>query len=100
MGAGILIELGYRSEQHSRMQAECAEAVYKVLSSDNLIYGPIDLATLVQWVQERRIQRETWVHWETAKDWVAAGSIDALQPEFDALGEVPEAARAADAALP
>ena len=82
------------------MQAECAEAVYKVLSSDNLIYGPIDLATLVQWVQERRIQRETWVHWETAKDWVAAGSIDALQPEFDALGEVPEAARAADAALP
>src|SRR5689334_13430076 len=78
------------------MQADSAAAVFKVLSSDNLIYGPIDLATLVQWVQERRVQRDTWVHWETAKDWVTAGSISALQTEFDALADVPEAAPAAE----
>ena len=72
------------------MQADSAAAVFKVLSSDNLIYGPIDLATLVQWVRERRVQRDTWVHWETVNNWVAAGSINALQPEFDALAEIPE----------
>jgi CRP-like cAMP-binding protein len=70
------------------MPLTSAAAVFKVLSSDNLIYGPIDLATLVQWVQERRVQRDTWIHSETTKDWVAAGSISALQPEFDALAEV------------
>src|SRR6185295_4849467 len=74
------------------MQVDSAAAVFKLLSSDNLIYGPIDLATLVQWVQERRVQRESWIHWETVNDWVSAGSIDALQPEFDALAELPEAA--------
>ena len=81
------------------MQVDSADAVFKVLSSDNLIYGPIDLATLVQWVQERRVQRDTWVHWETANNWVVAGSISALQPEFDALTGVPEAVPSAEVAL-
>jgi len=82
------------------MEATSADAVFKVLSSDNLIYGPIDLATLVQWVRERRVHRESWIHSETANTWVAAGSIDALQPEFDVLAEVPKAAPSAEAALP
>ena len=78
------------------MQAASAAAVFKVLSSDNLIYGPIDLATLVQWVRERRVQRETWVHLETENNWVAAGAISALQPEFDALAETAETAPPAE----
>ena len=78
------------------MQADTPGAAFKVLSSDNLIYGPIDLATLVQWVQERRVQRETWVFLEAANDWVAAGSIDALKREFEDLGAVPEVALKAE----
>lgn len=81
------------------MQLDSTEAVFKVLSSDNLIYGPIDLATLVQWVQERRVQRESWIHLETANKWVAAGAIDALQSEFDALTEAPEEVPSSTAAL-
>ncbi len=72
------------------MQLDSTEVAFNVLSSDNLIYGPIDLATLVQWVKERRVQRETWVHLETANKWVAAGAMDALRPQFDNLGEAPE----------
>lgn len=82
------------------MQADSADAVFKVLSSDNLIYGPIDLVTLVQWVRERRVQRDSWILVETANDWGAAGSISALQPEFDALAEVAEAAPAAEVNSP
>jgi CRP-like cAMP-binding protein len=81
------------------MQMDSGDAVFKVLSSDNLIYGPIDLATLIQWVRERRVHRESWVHWETTNDWVTAGSISGLQPEFDALGAVAEAAPSAQGAL-
>ena len=82
------------------MQVDPTGAVLKVLSSDNLLYGPIDLATLVQWVRERRVQRESWVHLETADKWVAAGAMDALQPEFDALTAAPESAQSAAADSP
>lgn len=78
------------------MSPDSEGCVYKVLSTDNLIYGPIDLATLVQWVRERRVQRESWIHWESANDWVAAGSLEALQPEFESLADntQPESAQA------
>jgi CRP-like cAMP-binding protein len=82
------------------MQVDSSSAVFKVLSSDNLIYGPIDLPTLVQWVQERRVQRETWVLLEASNDWIAAGSINALQPEFDAMAASVEAAPSAEANSP
>jgi CRP-like cAMP-binding protein len=82
------------------MQETSSDAVFKVLSSDNLIYGPIDLATLVQWVRERRVQRGSWVHLETSNTWVAAESINGLQPEFDALAGTPGAAPATDVASP
>jgi hypothetical protein len=56
-----------------------------VLSSDNLIYGPIDTATLHQWVRERRLERDTWVLLVPENQWVAAGSLDFLSPEFSLL---------------
>lgn len=82
------------------MHKDSAGAVFKVLSTDSLIYGPIDLATLVQWIRERRVQRDTWVLWETTNAWVAAGSIDAVRPEFDAVGEVPKASPTAELSQP
>lgn len=82
------------------MQIDSANAVFKVLSSDNLIYGPIDLATLIEWVHERRVLRETWVYLETEKDWVAAGAMDALKAEFDDLKLISEVVLTGDEALP
>jgi SulP family sulfate permease len=64
---------------------DTSNRVFRVLSSDNLIYGPIDAATLVQWVKERRVQRETWILLESQNDWVAAGTLDFLAPEFASL---------------
>jgi len=67
------------------MQIDSNAELFKVLSSDKHLYGPIDIDTLLQWVRERRIQRETWIHSETANNWFAAGSLDTLQSAFDAL---------------
>jgi len=82
------------------MQSNPADTAFKVLSSDNLIYGPIDLPTLIQWVQERRVLRETWVFLEAANNWVAAGSIDALKPEFDDLKSISHVVLTGEEALP
>ncbi len=81
------------------MQMDSTDPVFKVLSTDNLIYGPIDLVTLVQWVRERRVQCETWIHSATANDWFAAGSMEALQPEFAALNDAADTTQAAVAPL-
>ncbi|HMJ65969.1 MAG TPA: cyclic nucleotide-binding domain-containing protein [Candidatus Binatia bacterium] len=35
---------------------------YKVWAIDNMVYGPIDLTTLIGWVQEGRVVPDTWVH--------------------------------------
>ena len=74
--------------------------VFSVLSSDNLIYGPIDAATLLQWVRERRIQRDTWVLLTPENQWVAAGTLEVLLPEFDLLESrlEPEPVNPSDAA--
>jgi CRP-like cAMP-binding protein len=83
------------------MQEESNVELFKVLSSDKRLYGPIDLETLIQWVRERRVQRETWIHSETANHWFAAGSLDNLQTEFDdlttAAEETPNSSPALDA---
>ncbi len=79
------------------MLPDSTDAVFKVLSSDNLIYGPVNLATLVQWARERRVQRETWVFSETSNSWVAAESIDGVRQVFDAPIEASRAAEASSA---
>ena len=68
---------------------DVSSKVFQVLSSDNLIYGPIDAGTLLQWVKERRLQRDTWVLVEN--EWMAAGSLDFLVSAFDVLDYAREA---------
>ena len=55
---------------------------YKVLASDNVVYGPIDMPTLIQWAEDRRIQPETWIMKLMEDTWVPAGLISDLRPYF------------------
>jgi CRP-like cAMP-binding protein len=79
------------------MAPDTSDPVFKVWSSDDLIYGPVDLATLVQWVQERRVLRDTWVHSQAANDWVAAGDMEELRSHFEAQDSQPQVDEAATA---
>jgi len=60
------------------MAPDSSDAVFKVWSSDDLIYGPVDLPTIIQWLQERRILSDTWIHSESANDWVPAGQMEEI----------------------
>src|SRR5258708_2915596 len=57
---------------------------YKVWAFDNQVYGPIALPVLKQWVDEGRVDRDTWVYLESQKEWRTAKKIDAIQDHFQA----------------
>ena len=64
------------------MKSEPSQDHYRVWATDNLIYGPIDLGTLVQWVQENRVLPETWLHSQRENVWRLAREMTALRRLF------------------
>lgn len=47
-----------------------------------MMYGPIGMATLTQWVQEGRVLPDTWVHTEAANCWDRAKDFPVLREYF------------------
>jgi hypothetical protein len=68
----------------SAMQTECVQEVesYKIWAVDNMVYGPIELQTLVEWVQEGRVTPQTWVHTASRNCWVRAKDFPSLREHF------------------
>jgi hypothetical protein len=52
---------------------------YRFWGTDNVVYGPVDLATLVNWVQEGRIAADTWVHRQDNDKWLKAEELAELK---------------------
>lgn len=80
------------------MNSPAADDTYHVWATDNLIYGPIDWPTLIQWVMEKRVLKETWVFSSADGDWHEAGALEALQEPLltakdIALNETPPSKR-------
>lgn len=66
------------------MSARTGATTYRVLGSDNLVYGPIDLQTLIQWTADERIVPETWIM-KVPDAWIPAAYISDLKPYFDGI---------------
>src|SRR5882762_3120094 len=49
---------------------------------DNIVYGPVDLPTLVNWVQEERVAADTWIHLQDKDTWQRASQVSELQMFF------------------
>ena len=75
------------------MLADNEEVHYKVWASDNVVYGPVLLETLLEWVADGRVLADTWVFSQEVNSWKPAKS---LSPLGDALAEY----HATHAALP
>lgn len=56
--------------------------LYKVWAADNLVYGPVDLSTLTQWVEDQRVLGGTWLHTERENAWRQAKDIPELYQYF------------------
>jgi len=62
-------------------QAE-GEFGYKIWAVDDVVYGPIEMPTLVEWVKEERVIDETWI-FDLQKDkWEKAGEMPELRSIF------------------
>ncbi len=71
------------------MELERAENAYKIWASDDMVYGPVDLPTLIQWAQDHRVLPHTWIHLQAANTWRQAKDLEPLRPF---LSEGPETA--------
>lgn len=56
---------------------------FKVWGLDDVVYGPVELPTLVSWVKDERIHGETWVYNEARDSWRKAKELPELQLFFE-----------------
>jgi CRP-like cAMP-binding protein len=66
------------------MAQEETEAGFRIWAVDNVVYGPVELPTLVGWVKEKRVTGETWVFSEKDDCWRKAKSVPELLMFFSA----------------
>jgi hypothetical protein len=56
---------------------------FRIWAVDNVVYGPVDLATLIAWAKDERVNADTWVFVESEPGWRHAGEVSALASAVD-----------------
>jgi CRP/FNR family transcriptional regulator, cyclic AMP receptor protein len=69
--------------QKERMDTIEAEPAYQIWGPDGVIYGPVDLPTLTNWIKEERVVGGTWVYGEARDAWQRAGDLAELRDFFE-----------------
>jgi hypothetical protein len=64
------------------MDPDFANDSFMVWASDHLVYGPVDLETLIEWAKDARVLPATWVLAKNQNRWTSAGSIGPLRAFF------------------
>ena len=55
---------------------------FKVWDEDDTAYGPVDAATLIQWIQDDRVLPETYVQSQSDLCWRRAVDVETLREKF------------------
>ena len=64
--------------------ASKAESIgFKVWGPDNVVYGPVELPELVNWVQGKRVTADTWIFSEANDCWSKAALLSELRMFFN-----------------
>jgi len=66
------------------MDSDQTDPGYKIWGVDGVIYGPVELPTLVSWIKDERVTASTWIYREDNDSWQKAGQISELQMFFRA----------------
>jgi hypothetical protein len=64
------------------MQPNNEAPAYSIWGVDKIIYGPVDLPILVNWVQEERVTAKSWIHREDTDAWQKAERLPELKMFF------------------
>jgi len=68
------------------MATSASGAEYFVWGTDKTAYGPVDLPTLVSWVEAKRVTAETWIFFGQGGAWAKAAEIRELTALFPQRG--------------
>jgi len=60
---------------------------FKVWAGDENLYGPVDMATLVQWIQDDRVFPETLVQPQSDLRWRTAANVETLRDKLPAAAD-------------
>lgn len=55
---------------------------YKIWAVDGIVYGPVELPTLIAWIKDERVVADTWIFVEHQDSWKKAAAITELQMFF------------------
>jgi hypothetical protein len=83
--AGAVESAAEPAQQASGETAEVAVMTgpgFKIWAVDDVVYGPVDLDTLVSWVKDERVLANTWVFSEKTDNWHKAGQVPELKSMF------------------
>ena len=69
------------------MAASASPTEYFVWSPDKVAHGPINLATLLAWADERRITADTWIFFGDGGAWKIAAELPELRGRFTGSGD-------------
>lgn len=64
------------------MQTTEAASGYKIWAVDGVVYGPVDRATLIHWIQDDRVLADTWIFVEGRDAWTKAAQLEELAAAF------------------
>lgn len=60
-----------------------AEGSFRVFGLDRQVYGPVSVGMLLDWVKDGRVQRDTWIHADSADSWCRAEELPELRALFE-----------------
>jgi CRP-like cAMP-binding protein len=55
---------------------------YHIWAADNVVYGPVELPTLVAWIKDERVLADTWIFDAQNDRWLKAAQLPELQLFF------------------
>jgi len=82
------------------MGNDTAASGYKIWGVDDVVYGPVDLVHLVEWISEERVLGETWLFKLETQGWVRARDLDETRGLFERAPESPGAPVASEPLIP
>lgn len=77
------------------METSSETARYRVWGADKVVYGPVGLPVLVEWIQDERVLPQTWILSEEQDTWSRAEEVAELLPAFDCAKQAAFAAASA-----
>ena len=72
------------------MESTQTSVGFKIWGVDDVVYGPVELPTLVEWVKDERVTADTWIFNEQTQSWQKAARLKELQVFFRPGNAVPK----------